>query len=109
MTLAARMMIIHYWEVNLTSIHLRKNDFTMMSLKKRQRSSDADDADLNVERKDSKWLRNTVMMIWNLFQIKISAVLQKSEMTLNQSFHDNTESMMHQQNLKKKTKNNIMN
>jgi len=34
-----------------------------MSLRKRQRSSDADDAVLNVERKESEQLKNTIIVI----------------------------------------------
>jgi len=50
-TLAARMMTIYHWELSSTSIYFKENDFTVMSLKKRQRLLSVDDADLNVERK----------------------------------------------------------
>ena len=75
------MTVICYWEVSLILIYFRNIDFTMMSLKKKQRLLSADDTDLNVERKKSEWLRNTMIMIWDSLQIKISAVLQRRETT----------------------------
>jgi len=61
------MTVICYWEVSLTLIYFRNIDFTMMSLKKKQRSLSADDTDLNVERKKSEWLKNIIIIIWNSF------------------------------------------
>ena len=102
-------MTICHWEVSSASTHFRKNDFTVMSSKKKQRSSGADDTDLNAERRESEWLRDTVIVTWDLLQIKISTILQKSKTTSNQSLHNNTESMMCRQDLKKETENSIMN
>ncbi len=61
------MTVICYWEVSLILIYFRNIDFTMMSLKKKQRLLSADDTDLNVERKKSEWLKNIIIIIWNSF------------------------------------------
>jgi len=48
------MTAICHWEVSLTLIHFKDDDFTVMLLRKRQRSLNVDDADLNVERRKSE-------------------------------------------------------
>jgi len=65
-----------------------------MLLKKRQRSLSVNDVNLNVKRKESEWLKNTVIIIWDSFQIKISAVLQKRKIILTQKFCDSAESII---------------
>jgi len=67
MTLTAKITVICHWEVSLTSIHFRDNNFTMMLFKKKQRSLNADNTDLNVKRKKLEWLKDTVIVIWDLF------------------------------------------
>jgi len=51
MTLAAKTTVIYHWEVSLTLTCFKDDSFTMMWLRKRQRSLDTDDTDLNVEKK----------------------------------------------------------
>jgi len=48
------MTAIHHYEVSLTSIYFRDDNFTVVSLRKRQKLLSVNDVSLNVEKRESE-------------------------------------------------------